>query len=269
MLHAMFIHIFDGLETRYAAELGAVRAQYPSEKPLWTADPLIVHWEEAMAMLEGTEEGAPGLDDLNTVQARTFRTRTAKPQLHPHPSPSPSPSPTPSPSLQVAIDCYARCPAGHECPKGTSAPHLCDPGTYCEEGSPMSTRCPAGTYSRRPGLRHRRGCLNVTAGFWSPLGSAEPVPCPDGHRCPGARLDTVNIPPGSAAIPLAAGAIQASVEEVVEVSEDVPGVPVSHSVCEGGQPSQCEGGQPVGTSGLRQARWSHRWGHCGGGRGGT
>jgi len=70
VLHAMFIHIFDGLETRYAAELGAVRAQYPSEKPLWTADPLIVHWEEAMAMLEGTEEGAPGLDDLNTVQER-------------------------------------------------------------------------------------------------------------------------------------------------------------------------------------------------------
>ena len=42
---------------------------------------------------------------------------------------------------QVAIDCYARCPAGYECPKGTAEPIPCEPGTYCEEGTGVATRC--------------------------------------------------------------------------------------------------------------------------------
>ena len=72
VLHATFTTIFDGLETRYATELAAVRAQYPSERPRWTEKPVIVHWEEAMAMLEAAGEEAPGLDDLNTAQERTL-----------------------------------------------------------------------------------------------------------------------------------------------------------------------------------------------------
>ena len=72
VLHETFTSIFDGLETRYAAELSAIRQQYPSERPRWTKEPCIVHWEEAMAMLEQAGEEAPGLDDLNTVQERAL-----------------------------------------------------------------------------------------------------------------------------------------------------------------------------------------------------
>lgn len=72
VLHDVFTSIFDGLETRYADELSAIRAQYPSEAPRWTKEPCIVHWEDAMAMLEEAGEEAPGFDDLNTVQERTL-----------------------------------------------------------------------------------------------------------------------------------------------------------------------------------------------------
>jgi aspartyl-tRNA synthetase len=41
-IHNMFIHMFNGLETRYASDLSAVRAQYPSQKPRWTAEPCVV-----------------------------------------------------------------------------------------------------------------------------------------------------------------------------------------------------------------------------------
>ena len=80
VLHAMFVHIFDGLETRCAPELAAVRAQFPSDKPRCAERPTVarerqrrprplarpraltpvrpgqVHWEEAEAML--AEDGA-------------------------------------------------------------------------------------------------------------------------------------------------------------------------------------------------------------------
>ena len=72
VLHDVFTNIFDGLETRYAGELEAIRKQYPSEKPKWTKEPCIVHWEDAMAMLEEAGEEAPGLDDLNTAQERAL-----------------------------------------------------------------------------------------------------------------------------------------------------------------------------------------------------
>ena len=70
MLHELFVHIFEGLETRYAPELAAVRTQYPSEKPRFTAAPCIVHWEEANEMLTAAGEEPPGLDDLSTAQER-------------------------------------------------------------------------------------------------------------------------------------------------------------------------------------------------------
>lgn len=72
VIHDVFTNIFDGLETRYASELAAIRTQYPSERPRWTQEPCIVHWEEAMAMLEEAGETAPGLDDLNTAQERAL-----------------------------------------------------------------------------------------------------------------------------------------------------------------------------------------------------
>ena len=72
VLHDVFTHIFDGLETTYAAELAAVRAQYPSARPRWTSEPCIIHWEEANAMLTAAGEDAPGLEDLSTTQERAL-----------------------------------------------------------------------------------------------------------------------------------------------------------------------------------------------------
>ena len=40
VLHDVFTNIFDGLETRHASELAAIRAQYPSERPKWTEKPV-------------------------------------------------------------------------------------------------------------------------------------------------------------------------------------------------------------------------------------
>ena len=52
MIHRLFRTIFDGLETRYAKELAVVREQYPSEPVRFTEEPLIIHWPEAMKMLQ-------------------------------------------------------------------------------------------------------------------------------------------------------------------------------------------------------------------------
>jgi len=68
VLHEMFFALFEGLEERYASDLAAIREQYPSEKPLLSSSPCIVHWEDANAMLEEAGEEAPGMDDLNTQQ---------------------------------------------------------------------------------------------------------------------------------------------------------------------------------------------------------
>ena len=72
VLHDVFTNIFDGLETRHANELAAIRAQYPSDRPKWTEKPVIVHWDEANEMLKAAGEEPPGFDDLNTHQERTL-----------------------------------------------------------------------------------------------------------------------------------------------------------------------------------------------------
>ena len=72
VLHEVFTNMFDGLETRYAVEMATVRAQYPSEKPRWTNEPCIVHWDEAMAMLKGAGVEVDELGDLNTVAERAL-----------------------------------------------------------------------------------------------------------------------------------------------------------------------------------------------------
>jgi len=72
VIHEMFIHVFNGLETIYATDLAAIRQQFPSERPRWTAEPCVVHWEEGMQMLADSGLEAPGLDDLNTAQERAL-----------------------------------------------------------------------------------------------------------------------------------------------------------------------------------------------------
>ena len=72
VLHDVFTTIFDGLETRHASEMSAIREQYPSERPRWTEKPCVLHWEQAMQMLADAGEESNLLDDLNTAQERAL-----------------------------------------------------------------------------------------------------------------------------------------------------------------------------------------------------
>ena len=52
IVHTMFKHIFNGLETRWAKELAVIREQYNSEPVTFTDQPCVLHWPEAMAILK-------------------------------------------------------------------------------------------------------------------------------------------------------------------------------------------------------------------------
>lgn len=67
VIHKMFRHIFEGLESRYARELAVVREQFPSQPVRFTEQPLVLHWPEALRMLE--EAGMPlaPWDDLSSA----------------------------------------------------------------------------------------------------------------------------------------------------------------------------------------------------------
>jgi aspartyl/asparaginyl-tRNA synthetase len=66
VVHGMFRHIFEGLETRLAKELAVIRQQYPSEPVTFTDEPCVLHWPEAMEIIvnEGFDIG-DGLQDLS------------------------------------------------------------------------------------------------------------------------------------------------------------------------------------------------------------
>jgi aspartyl/asparaginyl-tRNA synthetase len=68
VVHTMFRHIFEGLETRLAKELAVIRQQYPSEPVTFTDEPCVLHWPEAMEILvnEGFDIG-DGMQDLSGV----------------------------------------------------------------------------------------------------------------------------------------------------------------------------------------------------------
>ena len=56
VIHNMFKHIFNGLESRWAKELKVIREQYDSEPVTFTEEPCVLHWPEAMELLK-TEGG--------------------------------------------------------------------------------------------------------------------------------------------------------------------------------------------------------------------
>jgi len=71
VVHKMFKHIFENLETRWARELQVIRTQYESEPVTFTDEPCVLHWPEAMDILrgEGFDMG-DGLGDLTGAQVR-------------------------------------------------------------------------------------------------------------------------------------------------------------------------------------------------------
>eukprot|EP00557_Chaetoceros_sp_GSL56_P007264 CAMPEP_0176488772 /NCGR_PEP_ID=MMETSP0200_2-20121128/6901_1 /TAXON_ID=947934 /ORGANISM="Chaetoceros sp., Strain GSL56" /LENGTH=600 /DNA_ID=CAMNT_0017885805 /DNA_START=303 /DNA_END=2102 /DNA_ORIENTATION=+ len=66
VIHKCFVHIFTGLEQRYAKELSVIREQYHSEPLTFTEEPCVVHWPDAQEILKekGFDVG-DGMGDLN------------------------------------------------------------------------------------------------------------------------------------------------------------------------------------------------------------
>mmetsp|Transcript_18410 Transcript_18410/g.39818 ORF Transcript_18410/g.39818 Transcript_18410/m.39818 type:complete len:621 (-) Transcript_18410:55-1917(-) len=69
VVHTMFKHIFENLETRWARELAVIRTQYDSDPVAFTDEPCVLHWPEAMEILrdEGFDMGDE-LGDLTGAQ---------------------------------------------------------------------------------------------------------------------------------------------------------------------------------------------------------
>lgn len=67
VVHKTFRHIFDGLEKRFANELGVIRRQFPSEPVTFTEKPCIIHWNDGMQMLQDAGETVDIYDDLTTA----------------------------------------------------------------------------------------------------------------------------------------------------------------------------------------------------------
>ena len=92
-----------------------------------------------------------------------------------------------------------KCDAGkYQDFEGKTECDECLPGSYCAEGAATPIPCPAGTFGNASALVAAANCSAVRAGYWAPLGSRLPEPCPSsGFYCPGTDADTVNDIPGS------------------------------------------------------------------------
>jgi nondiscriminating aspartyl-tRNA synthetase len=66
VIHTMFKHIFNGLETRLSKELAIIREQYASEPVAFTEEPCVIHWPEAMEILKDDSfDIGEGMSDLS------------------------------------------------------------------------------------------------------------------------------------------------------------------------------------------------------------
>jgi len=67
VLHNVFKHIFNGLEDKHANLLSIIREQYDSSPVIFTDEPCIIHWPEAMSMLKELGWGDELGDELNDL----------------------------------------------------------------------------------------------------------------------------------------------------------------------------------------------------------
>lgn len=71
LVHATLVKMFNGIESECADLLGTVREMYPSTSPLIPQDgPCVLHWPEAMQILEEHGIERNPLDDLSTEEER-------------------------------------------------------------------------------------------------------------------------------------------------------------------------------------------------------
>ena len=121
--------------------------------------------------------------------------------------------------LSTGAATCASCPSGnYQNLYGQTACKVCPRGFLCAERAATPVPCKGGTFSNATGLANSTGCQPVKAGFWAPLGSAVPEPCPaSGFYCPGAADDKINTAaPGSKPIivPVGASTTEKQVESV-------------------------------------------------------
>jgi aspartyl/asparaginyl-tRNA synthetase len=65
VVHKCFVHIFTGLEKRFAKEISVIREQYDSEPLTFTEEPCVLHWPEAMEILKERDfDIGDGMGDL-------------------------------------------------------------------------------------------------------------------------------------------------------------------------------------------------------------
>lgn len=72
VIHQLFVDIFSGLERDFAKELAVIREQYPSQPVQFTASPLILHWNEAIAMLREAGHEVLNLLQLLLLSFKSF-----------------------------------------------------------------------------------------------------------------------------------------------------------------------------------------------------
>uniref|UniRef100_A0AAV2J1Z8 Sodium channel regulatory subunit beta-3 n=1 Tax=Knipowitschia caucasica TaxID=637954 RepID=A0AAV2J1Z8_KNICA len=94
------------------------------------------------------------------------------------------------------------CLAGFFCDWGSSKGDeaLCPVGCFCPRGTTAPIPCPPGTFSSATGNTHQVNCSTCLVGYYCPdAGTVKPSLCPAGHYCPpGLTLGTeFPCPPGT------------------------------------------------------------------------
>ncbi|KAG8707399.1 aspartate--tRNA ligase dps1 [Ceratobasidium sp. 394] len=68
VLDDMLLHIFNGLKTKYSADIEAIRRVYPATEFTWLEKTLRLHWKDAIALLR---ENGVGVDDFEDFKTET------------------------------------------------------------------------------------------------------------------------------------------------------------------------------------------------------
>ncbi|QRV87478.1 asparaginyl-tRNA synthetase [Ceratobasidium sp. AG-Ba] len=66
VLDDMLLHIFNGLKSKFSADIEAVRRVYPSTEFTWLAKTLRLHWKDAIALLRENKVEVDDFEDFNT-----------------------------------------------------------------------------------------------------------------------------------------------------------------------------------------------------------
>ncbi|KAF9513661.1 hypothetical protein BS47DRAFT_1372465 [Hydnum rufescens UP504] len=72
LLDSLFLHIFSGLNEKFAKEIAVIGKQFPAEPFLWLEKTLRLKWGDAIALLRESGIEIGDFEDLSTEQERTL-----------------------------------------------------------------------------------------------------------------------------------------------------------------------------------------------------